>query len=518
MKNNFINSLVLYLIERDYYNPISTNNETLDFGSEPACLIKNFQGTTVLVEIIDADKYSCEQMTRSMENGAAMLNNINGSNASVFKIFLFNNTPDNEKLNIIEQLQMDLISEKKFLKAISVDIMAKQVSKHFSAPAFDAHLVKLIKRFFSKNLDARQTSPHEIYELLEHRKKDYEIQIKAKKPVLTYILVFINILVWAVLKLISMKTADSYDSLLEPFGAKVNRLILEGEYWRFFTPMFLHGDEIHLAVNCYSLYIVGSQVEKLYGHIKFSFIYIISGILGCIASFAFSVNPSVGASGAIFGLLGAMLYFALKRPSLLKSSFGTNLISTLVINLAYGFMNPRIDNYGHIGGLIGGLFTTGVVYTAKDQKQKEGFKKLAALILLISITIGGLMYGFNNTQNVILPKITTLQNYEKQNNWSDSEKLAEEILALKPSDKNTKIIVLWTLTRSEAILGKYQESIEHAKQLKAFSPEDGHYLLGVVYYDTKQYDLAKEELLAAKKLSSAYTESIDQLLADINSR
>lgn len=515
MKTNFINSLIRYFVEKEYFNLISAENKLLDFSNEPANLIKDYQGTSVLLEVIDADMYNSEQLIQMMDRGAAMLSNINGKNASIFKLFLFEDTPSEEKISIIEQGQLDIVIDKKFMKCISISISEKHVQKHFSVPAFDANIVKSVKRFFSKNLDTRETSAQDVLDIIAHRQKDYEIQLKAKKPWFTYGLIAVNILVYLAFKLISMKTGTAYENLLVPYGAKVNTLILEGQYWRLFTPMFLHWDEIHLALNCYSLYIVGSQVERLFGHGRFAAIYFVSGFIGCIASFIFSINVSAGASGAIFGLLGAMLFFAMKRPSLLKSSFGANLITTLIINLIYGFMNKQIDNYGHLGGLVGGFLTTGVVYTVKEETPKDKLSKLAALILLIAVTIGGLFYGFNNGQNQLASKIAILQTYDSQQNWPESEKIAEEILGKVSSSNSIKISTLWSLIKSEVLQTKYNEGIEHANQLVVLSPVDGHYLLGIIYYDTQQYEKAKEELQAAKKFDSSYTETIDELLSNI---
>lgn len=517
MNNNFINSLIRYFVEKEYFNLIGAENQLLDFSKEPTSLIKDYQGTSVLLEVIDADLYNSEQLIQLMDRGATMLSNINGNNASIFKLFLFSETPSEEKINIIEQGQVDITIEKRFLKCISVNIGNRFAKKHFSVPSFDANIVRAVKRFFSKNLDIRETSTNDVLDIIAQRQKDYEIQLKAKKPWLTYGLIVANFLIYLGLKFISMKSDTSYENLLVLFGAKVNTLILEGQYWRLFTPMFLHWDEIHLALNCYSLYIVGSQVERLFGHGKFAAIYFVAGVTGCIASFVFSINISAGASGAIFGLLGAMLYFAVKRPSLLKGSFGANLITTLVINLAYGFMNKQIDNYGHLGGLVGGFLTTGVVYTVKEETSKDKLSKIVALILVISVSIGGLYYGFNNEENQLVSKIATLQNYDEQQNWQESEKIAEEILMQEPSNKTIKTSILWSLIKSEVLQTKYNEGIEHANQLVELSPVDGHYLLGIIYYDTKQYEKAKEELQAAKKLESPYTETIDKLLSDIES-
>lgn len=446
-ENNYFNSLVRYLVEKDYYHLISADNQVPDLSNGIASMIRDIQGTSVFVEIIDADRYTIEQISNIMLNGAAMLNNIQGSNAYIFKVFLFESTTDMDKVEIIKQHQVDITLEKRFMKCISLNISEKKVEKYFSVPAFDAGLVKSFKRFFSKDIDKRETSYKDIEGVIERRKKDFEIQFKAQKPWLTYIIIALNIFMYGLLQLVAMKTGTVYEQQLEPFGAKVNNLIMDGQYWRFITPMFLHADIVHLAVNCYSIYIIGTQVEKIFGRGRFLAIYFVSGLIGSAASFAFSLNSSVGASGAIFGLVGAMLYFSLGRPALLKSSYGVNLVTMTIINIAYGFMNKRIDNHAHIGGLIGGFLTAGAVYLAQEKNKKSLLKKVTSILLVVAITVGTLFYGFNNDINVLSPKLAALEQFDIQNNWIESEEKAKEILGLNPADKDIKIRVFWSLIR-----------------------------------------------------------------------
>lgn len=139
--------------------------------------------------------------------------------------------------------------------------------------------------------------------------------------------------------------------------AKVNQLIIAGQYWRLLTPAFFHGNLMHLAVNCYSLYNIAPSLERLGGSPRLVVTYIIAAIAGNVASFYGSPAPSLGASGAVFGLGGALAMYFYQNKSLYgkKSDYVLKqLWQTLLINMMYGFANPRIDNYGHIGGLVGG--------------------------------------------------------------------------------------------------------------------------------------------------------------------
>ncbi|NMA69772.1 MAG: rhomboid family intramembrane serine protease [Desulfitobacterium sp.] len=172
------------------------------------------------------------------------------------------------------------------------------------------------------------------------------------KPILTYSLMAINFFVFLLLTLDGGST-NTY--VLVKYGAKVNELIRAGEVWRLLTSMFLHIGIIHLAFNSFALYALGPLVEELAGRWRFILIYISSGIMGSLASFYFTNAISAGASGAIFGLLGALVAYSRKNPALWKSGFGKNLVVIIVLNLSLGIMQPGIDNFAHLGGLFCGF-------------------------------------------------------------------------------------------------------------------------------------------------------------------
>ncbi|NJN81120.1 MAG: rhomboid family intramembrane serine protease [Caldilineaceae bacterium] len=163
---------------------------------------------------------------------------------------------------------------------------------------------------------------------------------------------------------------SEYMPVLVDFGAKVNPLVASGETWRLFTAMFIHIGVIHLLFNLYALNALGPMVEGYYGHLRFTAIYLVGGLFGSLASYAFSPVPSAGASGAIFGLAGAILVYFLRY----RENFGArgrailqNMLVVIGINLVLGLSLPGIDNWGHMGGLVGGaLVAWGVTprYTA----------------------------------------------------------------------------------------------------------------------------------------------------------
>jgi rhomboid protease GluP len=140
-------------------------------------------------------------------------------------------------------------------------------------------------------------------------------------------------------------------------GAKVNSLIAQGEYWRLLTPIFVHASVLHFGFNAYALYILGRDVEAFTGPLRFSLLFLLAGLSGTVCSLVFNTSPSVGASGAIFGLIGALVVFLYRHRKLFGERGRRNLQSIVVIaliNLALG-LQGGIDNWGHLGGLIGGL-------------------------------------------------------------------------------------------------------------------------------------------------------------------
>lgn len=153
---------------------------------------------------------------------------------------------------------------------------------------------------------------------------------------------------------------QSISKVLITEGAKYNTLIIQGQYWRFITPIFLHVNALHLGLNMLNLLFLGIYLEKLAGHIRLLFIYLVSGVISTIASFYFAPHElSVGASGALFGLVGAYSLFILMHRRAMNWQGIPAIVELIVIigfNLGLGLVIPNIDNYAHVGGLISGCF------------------------------------------------------------------------------------------------------------------------------------------------------------------
>lgn len=187
--------------------------------------------------------------------------------------------------------------------------------------------------------------------------------IPLASPLISRVLIGINLLVFIAtflfgLIVFGVWTGPTDLRVLYIFGMKANAAILDGEVWRLFTAMFLHIGPTHLISNLIGLFWLGPIIEGHYGHLRFAAIYLLGGLLGSLASYAFSPALSAGASGAVFALLGATLVYFYRYRENLGSQGQAMLQSALVIlvlNLVLGASVSNIDNWGHLGGLIGGV-------------------------------------------------------------------------------------------------------------------------------------------------------------------
>lgn len=209
------------------------------------------------------------------------------------------------------------------------------------------------------------------------------------KPIFTYLFTALQILMFILLEAAG---GSQNTQVLIQFGAKYNPSIINGEWWRFFTPIILHIGMLHLLMNTLALIYIGSAVERMYGSVKFLFIYLFAGAAGTLASFALSPSISAGASGAIFGCFGALLYLGIIKPNLFFRTIGSNLIFIIVLNLLFGFAVPNIDNAGHIGGLLGGFLAALVVQLPKQNKW--GLRLLGAFLSILLVA-GAYIYGIH---------------------------------------------------------------------------------------------------------------------------
>lgn len=226
---------------------------------------------------------------------------------------------------------------------------------------------------------------------MEESKKVEDVFSK-KRPIVTYSLIIINIIMYLIISFVGREFFEFSPKILVKYGALVNNnLMVESiDYFRIISSIFLHGGLLHLVFNMYSLYVVGPQLENFFGKVKYLIIYLFSGICGNLLSMLFlpDFNVSVGASGAIFGLLGALVYFGYHYRVYLGGVIKSQIIPLIVLNLFIGYISSGINNVAHIGGLIGGILISialGVKYKSNKSDRING-------IIMTLIFTGFLIY------------------------------------------------------------------------------------------------------------------------------
>ncbi len=280
-----------------------------------------------------------------------------------------NNDFDNKYVSILVNSDEDFINNSYINKAY------KNVKEKYKYEGNDFELISRITREIgNKNL-------------IETEKR--EKFMKLRKPFITYALIIINIIVFALMYILGSGSED-VDTLIN-FGANYVTLTKNGEYLRLITSAFVHIGIIHLVLNMYSLYIVGTQIEYFYGKIKYIFIYLFSAVMGSLFTVVLSSENTVsaGASGAIFGLLGSILYFGFNYRGQIGNSIINQIIPIVILNLIIGFTTPGIGNAAHIGGLIGGyLISMALGFDDGNKNSKVNGIIISTILLIFMIYVG----------------------------------------------------------------------------------------------------------------------------------
>jgi rhomboid protease GluP len=164
------------------------------------------------------------------------------------------------------------------------------------------------------------------------------------------------------------------------------------EWWSLITANFLHGSLIHILFNMLAVYQLAPLISKVYGQYRMFIIYIISGVFGFYLSYIAGIQITIGASGSICGLIGASFYFGKSRGGVFGRALYKQTVSWIIFIIIFGILVPNINNWGHGGGLISGIFL-GMVLGYNDRIKENKFHKISALILAL-ITLCVLIWSF----------------------------------------------------------------------------------------------------------------------------
>ena len=196
------------------------------------------------------------------------------------------------------------------------------------------------------------------------------LHLNRRKPMMAYIFIGILCFIFLADRLTALIFGGSLSSygLLSLYGMKINEAISYAhQWWRILTANFLHIEIWHILSNLLGIYIWGRYIELFYGRMRMALIMVLSGIAGVAASYAFSASASLGASAMIFGLYGALLGIRKFDRNLFNATFGMQIIFFIALTVIYGFTMSLVDNFGHIGGLIGGYLLSRAIGLYSEQ-------------------------------------------------------------------------------------------------------------------------------------------------------
>lgn len=365
--DELVMKLLHYFITEKGYNPIILH------GAKDEIWLENLNEEYEIVRIVSNYIHNDEQLNTDLFRTKQIVKKIKRKTFS-FKmntLSLFVNLGDSVNMNNISYSNIDCAN----LKSIKDIKNYTFITENYPT--------------ITNEINSKEKGMELFMKITEDiNKKNIETSNKAedvfskKTPYITYILIFINILFY-VLSIISNSFYNSM--VLNPSK------ILNGEYYRLLSCVFMHGGIIHLLCNMYCLYVIGPQVESFFGKIKYIVIYLLSGIIGSLMSLSITNSISLGASGAIFGLLGSILYFGYHYRVYLSQAIKSQIIPIIVLNLFLGFILNGVDNAAHIGGLIGGVLVSmmaGVKYKSSTMEKVNG------LILTIIFTLFLIYLGF----------------------------------------------------------------------------------------------------------------------------
>ena len=355
--DEIVMKLLHYFITEQNYNPIILQ------GAQNEIWLENLNGEHKIVRIVSNYIHNDEQFGFDIYRTKQIMKKIRKKtmSLSINALSIFINVGDNvntentnfDNVDCVYLSGIEDLGKYEFLKAEFPTITDSTDFKEKGMELFIKLTTEISKKSESESMKADDV-------------------FAKKKPVVTYVIIAINVILFILMSIFGGST--NAHTLLK-FGANYDLLIRNGEYYRLITSAFLHIGLLHLLVNSYALYVIGPQIESFFGKTKYIIIYLVSAIFGNLLSMLFTDGISAGASGAIFGLLGSMLYFGYHYRVYLEGVLKSQIIPLIVANLLIGFLGTGIDNAAHIGGLVGGVLISmvvGVKYKSTNSEKTNG--------------------------------------------------------------------------------------------------------------------------------------------------
>ena len=361
--------LLHYFVTEEDYNPIILH------GVNDEIWLENLNNPYKVVRIVNHYIHNNEQLSFDNFKVKQITNKLKSKTLSrkmkVLNIYLdlgeaVNLTSDSESESVVVKKITDLKNE--HLISVFPDILTKT-------------------KYEEKGMELFAKITNDINNANKEKTKKLDKIFSIKKPIITYCIIALCILAFILMYIFGNGSSDNLT--LIKFGANLDILTVGlGEYFRLITCSFLHIGIFHLLFNMYALYVIGSQAESFFGKIKYLIIYLFSAVSASLLSLMFSANViSAGASGAIFGLMGALLYFGYHYRIYLGNVIKSQIIPIIVINLLFGFLVSGVDNAAHIGGLIGGFLTAMVLGVPEHNDKSSRINGMILLLIYLAFVI-----------------------------------------------------------------------------------------------------------------------------------
>lgn len=363
--DELIMALVHYFVTVENYTPIVVK------GVKDEIWLENLEAPYRIIRINSNHIHNEEQYKFDMFKTEKVMEQIKKKTLSM------NMNTLNILLDVSEDLEFK--TEAKNISSIKINDVEELTTDKDLLDLFPKMESKLLKD--KAGLDLILNVTNDINAKTVKDNETFSKIFEPKKIIITPLLIIACIIVFISMYIIGAGSEDANTLIM--FGANVKYLVQNGEIWRLFTSMFLHVGILHLIVNMYALNVIGRELEGIMGKLKFTLIYLGSGIIGSLFSVVLNDSISAGASGAIFGLMGSLLYFGYHYRLYLGSVLKAQIIPVIVLNLLIGFLSTGIDNFAHIGGLIGGYLLTMALGIPGKSNKKDQINGSIVLVLLI---------------------------------------------------------------------------------------------------------------------------------------
>ncbi len=375
-KNQIAMKLLHYFITEENYNPVVLQ------GAEDEIWLENLNGDYKIIRIVSNHILNDEQLQFDLFKTKHVVKKIKKKTLT-FKIKVLSIFTDIE-----ENIELD---KEKDIDCISI-YDEKDLGKYNEVKETFPDLMKKIK-FSEEGVSLFMKITADINQKNKEDSVKVDEVFKKKIPFVTYGLIAINTTIF-----ILMYFLGKEHEFIQKYSVHAYSIIVKGEYYRLFTGAFLHGGIAHFLFNMYALYILGAQLEGFIGKVRYTTVYFFSILTASLLSIILNDAASVGASGAVFGILGSLLYFGYHYRVYLGGVIKSQILPIILINLSFGFLaGGNIDNWAHIGGLIGGLLITvgvGIKYKSSNFERINGMiVSLLVVAFLIFVALNYVVFS-----------------------------------------------------------------------------------------------------------------------------